>query len=60
MSKELIKELADIEYPNDKRMNDYIIKSTSEVIKTSQGYLVDFDKPSIKTRFCFGHGYCGI
>lgn len=62
MTKELIKEYADICYSSekDKRMNDYIIKSTSEVIKTSQGVLISFDKPTIETRFCFGHGYCGI
>lgn len=60
MSKELIKEYADIDYPNNKSMNDYILKSTSEVIKTSKGYLIRFEKPSIKTRFCFGHGCNGI
>ena len=60
MSKELIKKYADIDYPNNKSMNDYILKSTSEVIETSKGYLIRFEKPSIKTRFCFGHGYNGI
>ena len=60
MSKELIKKYADIDYPNNKSMNDYILKSTSEVIETSKGYLIRFEKPSIKTRFCFGHGLNGI
>ena len=60
MAKELVKEYADLSYPNDKRMNDYILKSTSEVVKTSLGYLIAFDKPDIKTSFCFGHGQNGI
>lgn len=60
MSKELIKKYADIDYPNDKRMNDYILKSTSDVIKTSQGFLIRFEKPIIETRFCFGYGQNGI
>ena len=60
MSKELIKRYADIDYPNNKSMNNYILKSTSEVIETSKGYLIRFEKPSIKTRFCFGHGCNGI
>lgn len=59
MTKELIKKYADIIYPNDKRMNDYVVKTTSEVIETSAGYL-EFEKPDIKTRFCFGHGQYGI
>lgn len=62
MSKELIKEYANICYSpeKDKRMNDYILKATSEVIKTSQGTLIAFDKPTIETRFCFGFGCNGI
>lgn len=60
MTKELIKEYADYIYPTDKRMNEYICKSTSEVIKTSQGFYLDFDKPSIEKSFCFSEGYNGM
>ena len=47
MTKELIKKCADILYPNDKRMNEYVVKTTSEAIETSAGYL-KFEKPDIK------------
>ena len=41
----------------DEKMTDYCTKKASCVIDL-RGYLVDFDKPSIETRFCFGeHGY---
>lgn len=63
MSKELIQEWADNEYPkcgdynthrygND-RMNEWVVKNTAEVIKLSDGKLLGFDKPRVETHFCF-------
>lgn len=41
----------------DVKMVDYCVKQASCVMNL-RGYLVDFDKPRIETRFCFGeHGY---
>lgn len=39
----------------DKGMQDYCLKKTSNCVLTSFGGLVTFDKPKIKTRFCFGY-----
>lgn len=63
MNKDLIKEYANRKYPlcgdydrkrygND-RMNEYIVKTTSEAIMLSDGRIVGIDKPSIETHFCF-------
>ena len=41
-------------WKNDKKMIDYCIKKTSRVIKVN-GLLFTTDKPTIKTRFCFGY-----
>lgn len=40
---------------NDKGMIDFISKKISQIIKTSNGYLIPLDKPDIETRFCFGY-----
>lgn len=41
----------------DEKMTEYCTRQASCVIEL-KGYLVDFDKPRIETRFCFGeHGY---
>lgn len=42
-------------WENDKGMQDYCLKNTSNCILTSFGGLVTFDKPKIETRFCFGY-----
>ena len=55
ITKELINEYAQACYPNNQSMYDYIVKSTLTVKKFSNGLLCDFDKPSIKTRFCYGY-----
>lgn len=53
MTKELIEQYADIDYPDNKLMNDYIKKSLFDVVQLSNGMLCGFDKPHINTRFCF-------
>ena len=60
MTKELVKWYADLLYPDNQRMNDYIVKSVNEVIRTKDGYLLSFDKPTIKKNFCFGAGCNGL
>jgi len=53
---ELRREYAKV-WHDDAKMVDYSVKQASCVINL-RGYLVDYDKPSIETRFCFGeHGY---
>lgn len=63
MNKELIQKYADNIYPrvgdyktnrygND-QMNEYIRKELFDVIELENGFLCGFDKPRIKTSFCF-------
>lgn len=42
-------------WPNDERMVDYCCKKASAIIKLSTGQLMEFEKPSINTSFCFGY-----
>lgn len=53
MNKDLIKKYADINWADNKHMNDYIVKSTFDVIELSDGTLFALSKPSIQKRFCF-------
>ena len=46
-------------WPNDEKMQEYCKKKCSGLFKSSGGHLVEFEKPSIETRFCFGYGYNG-
>ena len=47
-------------WKDSKRMQEYIIKKCSDVFKSSNNNFVEFEKPTIETRFCFGHGQNGI
>ena len=64
MSKETIQEfLQEVNekvWATDQHMQEYVKKQCSDVFKSKGGYFVEFEKPSIKTRFCFGHGQNGI
>ena len=42
-------------WPNDERMVEYCCKKASAIIKLSTGQLMEFEKPSIETQFCFGY-----
>ena len=53
MNKDLIKKYADINWADNKHMNDYVVKSTFDVIELSDGTLFALSKPSIQKRFCF-------
>lgn len=44
---------------NSERMRNHCIKKVSNCVLTSFGGLVEFEKPSIKTRFCFGYSDLG-
>ena len=43
-----------------KNMVDYCVNKTDVVVKLRGKYLFTVDKPTIETRFCFGHGFCGV
>lgn len=64
MSKETVekylKEVNEKIWKDSPSMQAYCRKKCSDVLETESGYLVEFERPEIKTRFCFGHGYCGI
>lgn len=44
----------------DEKMIEYCKKEADELIILKDGSMICIDKPRIETRFCFGHGYCGI
>ena len=53
MNKELIKEYANTDYPDNKSMNDYVKKGLFDVVQLSNGMLCGIGKQHINTRFCF-------
>ena len=44
----------------NQHMVDFCVGKTDVVVKLRGKYLFPVDKPSIETRFCFGHGLYGI
>lgn len=59
MNKELIKEYAKIEWPNNESMREYVEKKMFEVIDLN-GDLLGFEKESVETNFCYGYGQNGL
>lgn len=57
-----VKEYYRAEYssPRENKYLDYLLKDVSNAVKLSNGAIYKFDKPSIKTTFCFGYGQNGI
>lgn len=39
----------------DQKMVDYCVKKTARIVELSDGALICIEKPTIKTRFCFGY-----
>ena len=39
----------------DKKMIDFCLKKADLLFKTSEGFIVEIEKPSIKKHFCFGY-----
>ena len=39
---------------------DYYLKKFDSVIEIDDKYYWGIEKPSIKTSFCFGYGFCGV
>ncbi len=39
----------------DQKMVDYCVKKTARIVELSNGALICIEKPTIKTRFCFGY-----
>lgn len=46
--------MADV-WGKDNHMIDYCVKDADLFIKTSQGYIMEIEKPRIETSFCFGY-----
>lgn len=40
---------------SDKRMNEYCLKKADILIKTSNGFILEIEKPGIEKDFCFGY-----
>lgn len=38
----------------------WLVKSTTHYVRFENGSIFRFDKPSIKTEFCYGYGFCGV
>ena len=59
MSKEAVAKLEN-EYKENiwkgsESMIDYVCRKISDCYETEKGYLIEFEKPSIKKDFCFGY-----
>lgn len=39
---------------------DYYLKNLDSVVEIDNKYYWGIEKPSIKTSFCFGYGFCGV
>lgn len=42
-------------WSGSERMKKHYEKKTDRVFKTEKGYLIEIEKPSIETKFCFGY-----
>lgn len=47
-------------WSNSKKMQEYCLKELSNGAELENGLLIEFNKPRIEKRFCFGHGQNGI
>lgn len=54
LKKEYAALLPDV-WGSDKRMIDFCLKKADLLFKTSDGFIVEVEKPSIKKCFCFGY-----
>ena len=53
------KEIIKKHYENS-RWLDYYLKNFDSVVEIDDKYYWGIEKPSIKTSFCFGYGFCGV
>ena len=44
----------------DTKFTDWRIKQIQRVVELPDGTFHIIEKPTIKTHFCFGYGYCGV
>lgn len=44
----------------DTKFTDWRMKQVQRIVELPDGTLFVIEKPSIKTHFCFGYGYCGV
>ena len=47
-------------WKNSPDMVEYERKTTQYIVELKSGDIIALDKPTIKTSFCFGYGYCGV
>jgi hypothetical protein len=58
--KDLVKAEFEKVWKTDKKMVEYCMKKTSGIVQFEDGCFYCFEKPTIRTRFCFGYGQNGI
>ena len=58
--KDLVKAEFEKVWGPDVKMVDYCMKKTSGIVQFEDGGFYCFEKPSIRTRFCFGYGQNGM
>lgn len=56
---EFLAEIERLENGN-KKWVEYHDKETARCVKFENGTICAIEKPRIETRFCFGHGFCGV
>lgn len=52
---EFIEEVISKVFKNSNSMRKYFISSVSDVFKSEDGFLIEFEKPRIETSFCFSY-----
>ena len=53
--KEIVKK-----YHNNDGWLDYYLKKFDSIVEIDDSHYFAIEKPSIKTSFCFGYGFCGV
>lgn len=47
-------------YAKSPKMQDYCIKKAAYIVELTNGDIIELEKPTIETSFCFGHGLYGV
>lgn len=58
-NRKLYKALIDAQ-EKDATWTEWLLKHAAAIVKLDCNILYVFDRPEIKTDFCFGYGYCGV
>lgn len=60
---ELLEEVREIysqEWSGNQKMIDYCVGKISDLVKLSNGFIIEIEKRNIEKDFCFGYGYQGM